>query len=95
MNIVHSADGINTAAKNTQSKNGMMLLLKRTMMKEGDRVFTEYGEGVIVGIDLPLSKVWRWLVKIDKPTKHHFLIEQDKSLAFFDNEIKQKENDGD
>lgn len=62
-------------------------------MKVGNRVFTEYGEGVIVGIDLSLYKVWRWLVKIDKPAKHHFLIDQNKALAFFDNEIKKVEED--
>ena len=58
-------------------------------MKIGDRVLTDYSEGIITGIDLPESRAWRWLVKIDKPIKTHTLIDQNKPLAFDTKEIQE------
>lgn len=56
---------------------------------KNEKVKTEFGVGIVVGIDLPLSRAWRWLVKITKPVKRHSLIEQGKTLAFFDKEIRR------
>lgn len=57
-------------------------------LKTGDTVQTEFGEGVVVGIDLPDSDVWRWIVKITEPKKDHVLIKAGKTMCFFDKEIK-------
>lgn len=56
---------------------------------KNEKVETEFGVGIVVGIDLPLSRAWRWLVKVTEPVKRHSLIEQGKILAFFDKEIRR------
>lgn len=63
-------------------------ILPHKRFSPGDKVSTEFGEGIIVGIDLPLSEAWRWVVKITNQQKKHFLVEQGKPLAFFDKEVK-------
>ena len=55
--------------------------------KIGDTVQTEFGEGIIVGIDLPECEIWRWIVKITEPIKENVLIKTGKPLCFFDKEI--------
>ena len=57
--------------------------------RKGEMVGTEYGRGIIVGIDMPELKNWRWMIKITDPSKKHFLIEQGKPLAFFDEEVRE------
>jgi hypothetical protein len=37
-------------------------------MKVGDRVKTPHGLGTIVGKDLPESRAWRWVVRIEETT---------------------------
>jgi len=39
--------------------------------KTGDRVITPDGPGEITGIDLPESRAWRYIVKLDTP-KYEF-----------------------
>lgn len=57
--------------------------------RRGDVVKTEFGNGVVVGIDLPRSdRAWRWMVLINIPgDKHHSFIAQQKPMAFFDHEV--------
>ena len=57
----------------------------------GDAVVTEYGEGVIAGIDLPLSRSCRWVVQITVPSKPHYLIDRAYPLCFFDREVMIQE----
>lgn len=58
--------------------------------KKNDPVTTEYGDGIVVDIDLPLSaSVFRWVVLITKPIKKHSLIDENKPLCFFDREINK------
>lgn len=49
--------------------------------KTGDRVITPDGPGEITGIDLPESREWRYIVKLDTP-KYEF------TPAYFEKEIK-------
>lgn len=46
--------------------------------KIGEIVLTESGNGPIVGVDLPLSKVWRWIVSING-----------RHMCFFDFEVSK------
>jgi len=57
--------------------------------KKGDKVQTEFGTGVVVGIDLPHSRAWRWEVIITDPIKPHFNIDHGKPLAFVDKDVKK------
>ncbi|MFJ0285888.1 hypothetical protein Q4100_06320 [Acinetobacter baumannii] len=56
-------------------------------MKTGSKVNTPFGQGIIVGVDLPESNLRRFIVEIIKPLKPHSLIEKDKPLCFFPKEI--------
>ncbi|OIH01733.1 hypothetical protein A7M79_19215 [Acinetobacter baumannii] len=56
-------------------------------MKTGSKVNTPFGQGIIVGVDLPESNLRRFIVEIIKPTKSHNLIEKGEPLCFFPKEI--------
>jgi len=58
--------------------------------QKGDAVQTEFGAGVIVGIDLPHSRAWRWIVKITDPIKRHSEIEAGRPMAFVDREVEKE-----
>jgi hypothetical protein len=45
--------------------------------KYGDTVFTPLGKGTVIGIDLPMHRCWRWVVKI-----------KERECCFFDKDIK-------
>lgn len=52
------------------------------MYKEGDIVYTTFGEGVIMGIDIPQSRAWRYIIKITRQIKDHLLIDENKLMGF-------------
>ena len=61
--------------------------MERKRFKINDSVMTEYGAGIIVGVDLTESELWRFIVQITEPIKSHFLINQGRPLCFFEDQI--------
>ena len=59
-------------------------------MKIGDEVETEHGTGIIIGKDLPLSRVWRWVVKITTPKEDRNIHRQ---FCYNEKEIVLKKTD--
>ena len=69
------------------------------MAKIGDRVKTQHGKGEIVGKDLPNSRFWRWVVRIDVPFAMYtsFIGRFSRAeLCYFSREVQAlgKEEDG-
>lgn len=60
-------------------------------LKIGSRVKTQHGAGEIVGKDLPESKFWRWIVRIDTPNEIHAEAVNrfpNKQLCYFKGELE-------
>lgn len=51
-------------------------------LPENTRVLTPHGLGTIIGVDLPLSKNWRYMVSLDK---NPFSFDR---VCYYKNEIK-------
>lgn len=45
-------------------------------MKIDDEVKTEHGVGVIIHKDFPLTRAWRWVVKIKEPINERDIARQ-------------------
>jgi len=60
-------------------------------MKKGERVFTEHGEGIVVGRDLPnIKRLTRLIIKITNPKdKYIEMVSRFKNneLCYFSKEV--------